>query len=176
MVGNRAAEAAQTQLPPPPTGASPTLAFVRAIPVRDRLGSSLAVIAFFAAIAIGFHFFRGLDWLPTLLIFGIGGLVVLQTGLSMTTSAGADWVRVGNRFVSTTSLVKVKTSLTLNGTVIALRDRDGHFLRSRLSYLTDSAEVWQLFQTGLRQSLRSGLEPDTRTRRVLNLGSPSEVG
>jgi hypothetical protein len=169
MVGNTATEATLDPLPQPPPGASPTLAFARAIPVRDRFGSSLLVIAFFGVIGAGFHFFRGVGWLPILLIFGIGGFVVLQTGLSMTTSAGADWVRVGSRFVNTAALVKAKTSLTLSGTVIELRDREGHFLRARVSYLTDSPEVWRLFQTGVQLSRASGLTLDARTLRVLGL-------
>jgi hypothetical protein len=152
-------------LPPAPPDLPVTLAASRAVPVRQRAGVAVLVGAFFAALA-AFMVWRGLSWPIALAIFGGGYALVIWSSFTTTLSAGEGWLRSGGRYVRTDDLVALEARVSVSGTRLSMRDREGRTLQVRLTDVTTDPTLWAVVRSSVAASLQRGLQADARAQRL----------
>ncbi len=152
-------------LPPAPPGLPATLASAREIPVDQRVGTALLAAVVFVALGV-FSVWRGLQWPWAVAVWGITYALVVSSSFAASVNAGKGWLRSGKAYVRTDQLDGLHVRVSMTGTRIWMRDREGRRLVVRLSELTADSSLWELVRSGVRTSLAAGLAADAGARRL----------
>lgn len=164
------------QAPYPPVGQGPVLAWFRS--TRKGAGSTAVtlgvLVAIFLVVRNGFSWLTNPTYWPVwtiVLVCAIGYYVIDRRTYS---SAGADWVCRGKKWVKTYELVKVTChAYHPAGAALYLQDSEGRKLRYRLADLSvDDRQIYDLTFNGILHSvIAGGAKTNGLGRRTLALPS-----
>lgn len=116
--------------------------------------------------------FESDDWFGdpfSLCLIGMVFAVTLIREWKVKIVAGADWLRINNKWVDTYTLTHIELRGLWFGWMLRLKDNDGRRVRTYMSDLEANQEVWALAYNGMLHSAHNGAHINNVAAGILQL-------
>ena len=151
----------------PPAGRGPALAVH-----GDEWWSAPVAALILSVITAVIFSFQSDDWFADPFSLGLVGMVFAVTLVrewKVKIVAGADWLRVNNKWVDTYQLTHIQLRGLWFGWMLRLKDNDGRRVRTYMSDLEANQELWALSYNGMLHSAYNGAHINNLAAGILQL-------